>query len=380
MSGIKSNAERYVTCGFFNSDGTETGVRKYSAEDFSKIFDGMITDGVFASIGDCLVVKASSENTVNIGTGKCWFNHTWTLNSNILPITCNPAHDNLDRIDAIVLEVNATQSVRDNSFKYIEGTASGNPSKPILENTELVHQHALCYINRPAGSTAITQANIENVVGTAETPFVTAILQTVSLDALLGQWQAQLDEFIAERQSEVNLFISANEAEYDKSIAAKEAAADSSIASKETEFNALMARKESDYNTWSSELMDQMETLLSEVRVWYSDTNALIDEYLTNMKGKLATDPAAALQIQIDEHEIRTILTNGFTDGSKTISDDGCIITSVNSSGWTLLQTFTNGFLTLTAVLKNSDDRELGRMVKNISSDGLRITSEITVF
>lgn len=377
MSGIKSNAERYVTCGFFNSDGTETGTRKYSAEDFSKIFDGMITDGVFASIGDCLVVKASSENTVNIGTGKCWFNHTWTLNSNILPITCNPAHDNLDRIDAIVLEVN--HSLRDNSFKYIEGTASGNPAKPTLENTELVHQHALCYINRPAGSTAITQANIENVVGTAQTPFVTAILQTVSLDTLLGQWQAQLNEFIAERQSEVDLFISANEAEYDESIATKEVAADNSRTSKESEFDALMARKESDYDTWSSELMTQMESLLSEVNVWYGDTNALIDEYLTNMKNKLATDPAAALQLQIDEHEIRAILTNGFTDGSKTISDDGSVITSVNSSGWTLLQTFTNGFLTLTAVLKNSDGRELGRMVKNISSDGLRITSEITL-
>ena len=65
-----AESERYVTCGFFNSDSE--GARKYDATDFSKLFDGMVTDGVFASIGDCLVVKASSGTTVSVGTGKCF--------------------------------------------------------------------------------------------------------------------------------------------------------------------------------------------------------------------------------------------------------------------------------------------------------------------
>lgn len=355
MSRTTSDAEYYVTCGFFNSDSTSA--RKYDAMDFSKLFDGMVTDGVFASIGDCLVVKAKSGTTVNIGTGKCWFNHTWTLNSNILPITCDPAESVLNRIDAIVLEVNTTQNVRDNCFKYIKGTPATNPSKPALIDTEFVHQHALCYISRPMGSTAITQANIENVVGTEETPFITAILQTVSLDQLLGQWQSQLDEFVAKEKLDIENFIEANEQEYDESI----------------------AKKEREYDSWASEMRVEMESLLAEIELWRTNMNTTIDEYLAEMKNKLATDPATSLQIQIDENEIKNILVNGFIDGNNTTSEDGSVISSVNSSGWTLVRTFTNNFLTLTSILKDSNNTELGRVVKNFSSDGKQSTSEFTL-
>lgn len=379
MSRITSEAEYYVTCGFFNSDSN--GVRKYDAQDFSKLFDGMITDGVFASIGDCLVVKASSGNTVNIGTGKCWFNHTWTLNSNILPMVCDPADTLLNRIDAIVLEVNATQSVKDNCFKYIKGTPAleSEPLKPTLVNTDFIHQHALCYIYRPLGSTSISQSNIENVIGTAETPFVTALLQTVSLDELLGQWQTQLDEFIAARQEEVNTFIVDNEQMYDDSIAAKEQAADDSIAAKEQSFDEAIEAKEAEHDSWSAVIRSEMETLLSEVELWYGNTHTTIDGYLAEFKDKLGTDPATALQLQIDENEIKNILMNGFVDGTKNISNDGTFITSTNSDGWTLVTTFTNNFLTITSVLTDSNNTELGRLVKNFSSDGLRSTSEFTI-
>lgn len=377
MSRVTSESEYYVTCGFFNSDSTDK--RSYDAMDFSKLFDGMVTDGVFASIGDCLIVKPSSGTTVNIGTGKCWFNHTWTLNSDILPIVCDPADGLLNRIDAIVLEVNSTQSVRDNCFKYIKGTPATEALKPILTNTEYIHQHALCYINRPMGSTEITEANIENVVGTAETPFITALLQTVSVDELLGQWRAQLNDFIADRQSDVDAFISDNEKAYDDSIAAKEQAADDSIVAKEAAFDKAIADKEAAHDAWSAEIRAEMESLLSEVDLWYGNTHATVDGYLAEIKGKLGTDPATNLQLQIDENEIKNILMNGFTAGNKVISEDNSVITSTNSDGWTLVTTFTNEFLTATTILTDSNGTELGRLVKNISSDGLRITSEFTI-
>ena len=377
MSRVTSEAEYYVTCGFFNSDSS--GPRKYDAVDFASLFDGMVTDGVFASIGDCLIVKAGSGNTVNVGTGKCWFNRTWTLNSDILPIACDPAEALLNRIDAIVLEVNATQSVRDNCFKYIKGTPASTPIKPSLTNTELVHQHALCYITRPMGSTGITQANIENVVGTKQTPFITALLQTVSVDELLEQWRAQLDEFINARQADVNKFITDNEKEYDDSIADKEKAADDSIAAKEKSFDDAIAAKESEYDSWASQMRTEIESLLSEINLWYEGANITIDEYLADIKGKLETDPATALQLQIDKNEIKNILMNGLTDGTKSMSNDGFVISSTDSRGWTLVQTFTNDFLTITSVLKDSNGTELGRLVKNTSSDGSTITSEITL-
>ena len=189
-----TNPEREgsVSCGFFNS----LNDRKYDAIQMSRLFDGIINDGIFASIGTCFVVRAESGNMVNIGIGKAWFNHTWTENDAILPIECEKSELLLDRIDAIVIEINANEEVRDNFIKVVKGVPSSTPVRPKMIDTDMVHQHACCYIYRRAGSTEIRQADITNVVGTDETPFVTGPLQLISLDELLGQWKDKLDRFI----------------------------------------------------------------------------------------------------------------------------------------------------------------------------------------
>ena len=49
-----------VSSGFFNS---LNGDRKYNAAQMSAIFDGLIIDGVFASIGTAFAVKAAGGLT-----------------------------------------------------------------------------------------------------------------------------------------------------------------------------------------------------------------------------------------------------------------------------------------------------------------------------
>ena len=83
-----------VSSGFFNS---LNGDRKYNAAQMSAIFDGLIIDGVFASIGTAFAVKAAGGLTVNVGVGKAWFDHTWTVNDSILPMTAPEAEGLLDR-------------------------------------------------------------------------------------------------------------------------------------------------------------------------------------------------------------------------------------------------------------------------------------------
>ena len=61
------------TYGFFNS---LNGDRKYTAEQLSSIFDGLITDGVFDSIGDILATVPGSGMQVIVKSGKAWFNRT----------------------------------------------------------------------------------------------------------------------------------------------------------------------------------------------------------------------------------------------------------------------------------------------------------------
>ncbi len=331
-----------VSSGFFNS---LNGDRKYNAAQMSAIFDGLIVDGVFASIGTAFAVKAAGGLTVNVGIGKAWFDHTWTVNDSILPMTAPEAEVLLDRIDAVVLEVNGTESVRENTIKFVKGNPSSAPSRPTLTNEGNVHQYPLCYIYRKYGTAVINQADITPMVGTESTPFVTGILQTISLDELLGKWQDELDRFTDARSQEVDDWI---------------------------------AQEESDFTTWFNEMkadLQQEQTVLDQ---WIASEQADFLAWYNQMKDQLSGDVAGNLQLEIDKEEVKRILLVGFEDGTKEFSDDGTVITSTSSDGRTLTKTFSDGFLTMTNVLKSAVGAEVARAVKTFDSDGKLISTVVT--
>lgn len=331
-----------VSSGFFNS---LNGDRKYNAAQMSAIFDGLIIDGVFASIGTAFAVKAAGGLTVNVGVGKAWFDHTWTVNDSILPMTAPEAEVLLNRIDAVVLEVNGMESVRDNTIKFVKGNPSSAPSRPTLTNEGNVHQYPLCYIYRKYGTAVINQADITPMVGTESTPFVTGILQTISLDELLGKWQDELDRFTDARSQEVDDWI---------------------------------AQEESDFTAWFNKMkadLQQEQTVLDQ---WIASEQADFLAWYNQMKDQLSGDVAGNLQLEIDKEEVKRILLVGFEDGTKEFSDDGTVITSTASDGRTLTKTFSDGFLTMTNVLKSAAGAEVARAVKTFDSDGKLISTVVT--
>lgn len=176
------------SCGFYNS---LNGDRKYNARQISELFDGIIRDGVYASVGDKLTVKQGTGMQITVGTGRAWFNHSWSLVDAEYPLTVDQSDLILDRIDAVVLEVNESTEVRDNSIKMVKGTAASSPQKPVMTDTEFVHQYPLAYISVKKGATEITTANIEINVGKDNCPYVTSILEAVSIEELYVQWEAQ---------------------------------------------------------------------------------------------------------------------------------------------------------------------------------------------
>ena len=184
-----------VTYGFYNSIDDD---RMYDATQMSSIFDGIINDGIFMNVGAAMNVTASGDNmVVNIDTGRAWFDHTWTVNDAILPLTVPEAELVLNRIDAVILEVNSNDAVRANDIKIIKGVPATEPVKPTLEDSEHVHQHALAYIYVASEVTAITQSDITNCIGTSECPYVNAILETIDADNLLAQWNDQFERWFA---------------------------------------------------------------------------------------------------------------------------------------------------------------------------------------
>ena len=179
-----------ITSGFFNS---LDGDRKYDARQMSEIFDGVILDGVFMSIGDALKTVPSSGMTVAVGSGRAWFLHTWTKNDSDYLITVSSAESVLNRIDTIVLDVDNTESVRANTIKLIKGTPASDAKRPVLINTEDHKQIPLADILIPAGATALTATNITNIVGTEECPYVTGPLSVIKNDDIVAAWQEEFD-------------------------------------------------------------------------------------------------------------------------------------------------------------------------------------------
>lgn len=196
-----------LTCGFYNAVNHD---RRYDARQMSEIFDGIINDGIFMNIGNKMIITSNPGDTdlkdmnVYMGTGKAWFNSSWTKNDSILPLAVPSAEVVLDRIDAVVLEINSNDAVRDNIVKIVTGAPSTNPVKPEMENSEYVHQHPLAYIRVKAGATEIKQEDITNCVGTSECPFITGILETCDTDELIKKWEDGFGRWLEEVKNDIS--------------------------------------------------------------------------------------------------------------------------------------------------------------------------------
>ena len=191
-----------VTSGFYDSLNHD---RRYSSIQFGSIFDGVIQDGVFQHVGSRLMLSQNSGMMISVGTGRAWFNHTWTYNDSILPLTVPQSEVILDRVDAVVLEVDAREEGRINAIKIVKGTpTSKNAKPPAMLKEKNRWQYPLAYIKVAAGVTSIRTADITNKVGTSDCPFVTAPLDKMSIDDLVKQWADQWRVFYENETADMN--------------------------------------------------------------------------------------------------------------------------------------------------------------------------------
>lgn len=252
------------TYGFYNSVNHD---RVYDAVQLSQLFDGLIADGVYETQGDKFRVLAGTGMTVTVGTGRAWFHHTWSLNDSLLPLTIDDSDLVLPRIDAVALEIDHSNAVRKNTIKIVKGLPAETPQKPEMADEETLHQYPLAYVTIAAGATSITQASIENAVGTSECPFVTGIIEVMNIDMLVSQWTAQWNEYIV-----------GTENDFDEWIAVQKAWM--------SDQRTWMLEKEQEYLAWASGFESSSEAAFNE---WFQHLHNELDEH-----------QAAHLQNQID--------------------------------------------------------------------------------
>lgn len=284
--------------GFFNSVDHD---RLYDATDISRLFDGLIRDGIFASIGDCMVVKQSNQMNVTVGTGRAWFNHTWSYNDALYPVTIPPSEILMDRIDAIVLEINSVESVRANSIKLIKGTPSSTPAKPSLTNTKEVHQYPLAYVTVGKEVTSIRQADIENCVGTSACPFVTGILEVISIEQLIPQWKDILNRFVEENTANFNTWMNGEKQDYQAWLtAAKKEITDWQATSK-SDYQKWYDSIKNGYDQWFATIKAAYDANWSTFQQWEKASQTEFDKWFENIKNKLEGDLGAKLTLETEK-------------------------------------------------------------------------------
>lgn len=224
-----------VTSGFFNSVNSD---RKYNAEQMSAIFDGVINDGIFANVGTAFTVTADTGFQVNVGIGRAWFNSKWILNDSILALTLDLPEVLLSRIDAIVIEIDNSDTVRAGSIKIVKGTPASVPQQPAMISTSSVHQYPLAYILVEPGVSSITQSKITSMIGTSSAPYVTGILQVQNIDNIVAQWGAQWVEWFT----------------------AEKALSESERQAIQDQWDAWFSGSTGDWNTWFSNTLTQWQT------------------------------------------------------------------------------------------------------------------------
>lgn len=284
------------TFGFYNALNHD---RRYNAIQVSSIFDGIVRDGVFMSIGGHMNVQATGNGfNIVVESGRAWFNHTWSLLDADYPMVVEPSDVLEDRIDAVVLEVNENVDVRLNSIKIIKGEPAASPKKPTLTNNLDIHQYPLAYITVPANSVTLTQSNVENAVGTSATPFVTGILETIDIDDLIAQWKSQWNDWTEEVDLNWNNWFETVNNAWTTWFNQSQSDWEDILQEREEEWEEIK-------DTVDSEWASQQGSINSDYTNWKQTALAAYNQWLEQIQGTLDDDPATQLASEIVELQNR---------------------------------------------------------------------------
>ena len=209
-----------VKSGFYNAIN---GDRKYTADDMNKPYARVVADGVFATnLGtpstDLQVVASGTGMRVTVQAGQAIVGHKWFENEAPILVTV-PANTALySRIDSVIIQVDKRSSGRTGSVIYRTGEPAQSPSAPAVTQNANVTAYRVANILVSPAATSISQTAITDRRGTADCPWVTALIQQVDTSALWLQYQtafaeqyaaftAQYEEYKRQQQADWSAFI-----------------------------------------------------------------------------------------------------------------------------------------------------------------------------
>ena len=156
-----------IRCGFFNSVNND---RKYNAEDMGRLFEGVISDGVFNTVSPKFkVTPVTGTMDLLVNNGKAWFHERYFEIYDPETISIRPTELN-SRIDAVCICINTTESVRGGSIEVLEGTESQNPTKPDIPVENGIYYIPIAWITIEPNDIVSSNLEIVSNVGNNDDP------------------------------------------------------------------------------------------------------------------------------------------------------------------------------------------------------------------
>ena len=186
-----------IEYGFFNSIG---GDRKYNADDISNYFLKLISNGVFATPSNAMQVQESAGMTVAVSAGWGFINCKWVNNTAPYMLTLDAADVVLNRIDRVVIRLDASNATRAITIAVKKGQATSNPTPPTLERVAGgIWELSLSQIAVDAGATEITQADItDEREDTSVCGLVTGLIDQIDTTNLFAQYNSAFNTWFDE--------------------------------------------------------------------------------------------------------------------------------------------------------------------------------------
>lgn len=186
-----------ITYGFFNSIN---GDRTYDADQMSKYFEGLVSDGVYESVGGALQVKAAGDGmAVQVMTGRALISCKWLSNDAVLTLDISPAHAVLNRYTAVVLRLDIVNRLMTITTK--DGDAATSPIMPSMQKDSSIIELCLAYIYVGAGYVSISQSDITDMRASELCGWVTGLVEQVDTSQLFLQYQAAYENMLAQMES-----------------------------------------------------------------------------------------------------------------------------------------------------------------------------------
>lgn len=224
--------------------------------------------------------------TVLVHSGYCFINGAigYEKQNRVLSIQ---ASNTKDRIDTVVLRLNDSIDVRAIDLYVLKGDPSDTPEPPTLTKSTEIWELGIANIYVPAGTVNITQERITDTRLDSTRCGYSIPFQELDTTNIFNQFTSAFTAFMNDNTQSFSDF-------YNQAI--------------ET------------YEEWYSEIVDMVEN--DTVRF-----NSLFDTWFNSIRGKLGSDPATALQVQIDdieEHADKVLYE--FEDRETWEEDDGTIV------------------------------------------------------